>query len=777
MTKPQGMLRSLKWDEIIEHLKSNVRAFSKKSELMQFVFGEFSNNYRSKDALISISALVIDVDNELKIREVVDGADETRPVKADPYLSMDDAVACIDMCGLSSIVYQTASYTDEWNKFRIVIPFSRPVVKSEYVECAEMILDATGLGVFSDAIDRCYSNPAQPYFYPSRRIGDKAGPKIIVTKGKPFSIPDITESQEVTKAIVRANNDIVSSDDWWKEYDGDLSTLDVMRLLDLRGLKYGNQQPSGAFQIDCPWVERHKMKAYFIPPTKGRGGAKWPIIKCSTDKCCNHSLQDFLALYGKKTVDDHCARPWSFDKGTVKNVTDIVELRNPKNVSEEKGPQKMHTADIATTITRRHTIIRTNDNNIFEYSEPTWKRITVETIRKYAQDYDSYYYSTKGRRAEAADFALNTVHSLDKVNWNSIKTTEIAFMDGVYDIETKELRPHRANDFIDNVLPHNAPQIESHSKIWEKCLNQWMDGEYLEEKKASLQEFFGYILMSEARFKKSLIMYGPTDSGKSLILQMMIFMVGAHNTCTLDINQMDNPRDLTAIYGKKLNAVSEIGANTKISDSGFKRLVSCEDSVQIRFNYHDPMMYKPTCKHVLCGNVLPIVEDYSGATMNRMLIISLPNRIAKQKQDPYIYTKLTAEIDGIIAWAVDGARRLIKNKGVFTECYESEAIVQTYAESQNVAFDFIDDCYDVTKNPVDMVPFEDMFGRYVRYMRKPMERASLVRCLFEMGIKSTRKMINGSRSRWVVGVRPTKRKDNDVDEKISFSSSNAFAEI
>lgn len=775
-TKPQGRQYDSEIDGLQRFMQKNIRAFSKKSELSQISLFQYANNYRSGKTALSASGIILDVDNEEKLKPGMVKDDNAPPIRADPYLSMEDAIDAIEMINCEALIYTTPSHTEDFNKFRIVIPTNREIKPDEIEECVDLFLSSSGLSLYSIAIDKCYKIPSQAYYLPARRLGLKEDPLIKVLTGTPFVLPKITETKVVADIIIKANADLVIEDDWWKEFEGDLSTLDILSLMDIKGLRYGKQQPSGAIPCDCPFNYRHKMKAFIILPGQGKGTGKWPIIRCSTERCSSHGLKDFLLSCGVHTVDSYCAKRWQIDKRTARVPADVSKLNNPAELqSDVKGNDyKMHTADLAAVINNKHAIIRSESGTIFEYDGSVWKKISKDTLHSYAQSYDSYYHSTQARRSESANFLLNMVHKCH-INWNQLNHGDVAFRNGVYNIITGDLRPHSPEMFLDTIIPHDFIKTNSSCPTWMNAIRDWFAGDYMDEKIASLQEYFGYVLMQEAKYKKALIMYGRPDSGKSLALQILKYIVGSENTCHIALDKMSDPRDLAHIFGKKLNALFEVGSDTKINEGGFKQLVSCEDSIQIRFLWAEAMSYTPTCKHVICGNTLPEFNDKSGAILNRILIIKFNNQISRRKQDPSLFIKFVSEINGIISWALEGARRLIKNNGIFTECLESESTKEDYGNNQNIMYDFIEDNYELTFNDNDFIMFEQMYSEFLKFMKRPVDRNTLARCLFDLNIRTEKKRMNGHRCRWVLGVKKIKRSsDDDKNEKVDSYSSDKF---
>jgi len=105
---------------------------------------------------------------------------------------------------------------------------------------------------------------------------------------------------------INADGFTVDREDWWKEYDGNLRTLDIVALCKDR-LK--GTASDGMTDIVCPWVEEH---------TTGDGGtAIWPAqddnfpgFNCLHSHCQHRKIEDLLAVYGKAAVDACCTEMW-----------------------------------------------------------------------------------------------------------------------------------------------------------------------------------------------------------------------------------------------------------------------------------------------------------------------------------------------------------------------------------------------------------------------------------------------------------------------------------
>src|SRR5690606_39013929 len=73
-----------------------------------------------------------------------------------------------------------------------------------------------------------------------------------------------------------------------------------------------------------------------------------------------------------------------------------------------------------------------------------------------------------------------------------------------------------------------------------------------------LQELFGYVLSEIRDVKVIPFLLGPKDSGKSIILKLLVNLVGEDFSTSLSMEEMNKPEFLCHLFGKKLNACGEV---------------------------------------------------------------------------------------------------------------------------------------------------------------------------------------------------------------------------
>jgi P4 family phage/plasmid primase-like protien len=323
----------------------------------------------------------------------------------------------------------------------------------------------------------------------------------------------------------------------------------------------------------------------------------------------------------------------------------------------------------------------------FHFTGAIWRRVSVPFIKGLYYEADPKYFTSK--RATTVIETLQVLCNKEDITWNNLKDSEIAVKNGVLDVKTLELRDYMPEDYCDHNIPHNFNSGAS-CPVWIKCLADWFANDSV--KWSALHQFFGYVVLPHAKYKKALFLYGDTDTGKSVILQVLRSLVGIDQTTTLPISKMADARQRAVLIGKRINIISELPNEAMIAEDGFKQLVSTEDPVDVDPKYKEPFQYIPRCKHIVATNCLPTVNDRTSATFNRMLIVPMDRRIDKSKQDKFLLAKLESEIEGILAWSIQGAYELMKNNGEFPFIAESEEYIAEIRHTHNAGDSFVKEC-------------------------------------------------------------------------------------
>ncbi|ACA38109.1 hypothetical protein J2D69_19290 [Lysinibacillus sphaericus] len=288
----------------------------------------------------------------------------------------------------------------------------------------------------------------------------------------------------------------------------------------------------------------------------------------------------------------------------------------------------------------------------------------------------------------------------------------ISFSNYVYDIKNEITLDHSSRYFITNKLNANftIPLTSDSGIHFEKFLNTITQNDSVLYDR--LQELFGYVLSEIRDIKYIPILIGQKDTGKSVILKLLEYIIGEDNFSNISIDQFNNSVYLAELYGKRLNSCAEI------SELNLKRLdilkkLSGNDYVTARPMYSDPIKFINQSVLLFAGNNLPNIEnlDSSSAFKERLLLFPFNNPIPKEHQDNELIDKLIAEIDYIAHWSIKGIHRLLNNNFQFTTSFEIEDTFKPYLSNSLEEF-LLSECAYQTKYQIHT---DDLYQAYIVY--------------------------------------------------------------
>lgn len=404
-------------------------------------------------------------------------------------------------------------------------------------------------------------------------------------------------------------------------------------------------------------------------------------------------------------------------------------------------------------------LVQGPSGGVYGYNGRYWEPVTPDTLRALAFQADLRFNggaTSQKRRSEIVDYLKASNHDRD-LEFARVADHEIPAHNGVIDVRTGMMRPHRAEDMLDSVLPVDYDASEP-CPDWNQVLIDWFGDTNDEDggRARALQDFCGYVALPHARFKKALFLQGPKDCGKSLVIHVLRAFVGRQFWCTLGVEDMDDTVARAVIKHKKLNVITELSAEAMIKDGGFKTMVSTEEPIMINAKYESPISYIPLAKHVIAANTLPRINDRTSATVERLLIVPFTTQIAADKMDRSLEKTLISPraLTGFLNWCVEGAARLIERGGLFLPVPRAEELIAAMRAEANSFVAFRDEllCPDDTAE-MKLAELTDEFNAWKKGSKK-IDVREMGRLVRGAGIDvTTIQNDNGGRAKGIKGWR------------------------
>lgn len=267
----------------------------------------------------------------------------------------------------------------------------------------------------------------------------------------------------------------------------------------------------------------------------------------------------------------------------------------------------------------------------------------------------------------------------------------INLRNGLFNLETCELEPHRADLYFINQLDFDYDDDAPHSSVFHRYLNSSLvtpDGKTDWSLKNLVLEALAYSLTARTDMKASFWLVGQKDSGKSTFITLIKALMGDLHA-TIDLTQLATNRFLLAgIVGKRVISFTEASSSTMLPDALYKTLVGGSDEIYADVKNRDGITFRPECKVWWAMNEMPRIGDRSGATTRRIVIIPFNRTIPEAERIPNLEQLLIHDRPAIFSVLVDYLKRL-QNTGEFTTCEQSRQMLAEYVMENDTEATFV----------------------------------------------------------------------------------------
>lgn len=226
---------------------------------------------------------------------------------------------------------------------------------------------------------------------------------------------------------------------------------------------------------------------------------------------------------------------------------------------------------------------------------------------------------------------------------------------------------------------------------WLSFLSQlWPDDP---ESIEALQIWFGYCLTPDTSQQKIMLLVGPKRGGKGTIGRILSQVVGEGNVAAPTYASFAGDFALECLLGKSLAIIGDVRIGGRSDRSPFvERLltISGEDRITVNRKYKAPFDTKLPIRFMLLTNESPRLDDASATIVSRFIVLRLKKSFYNQ-EDTGLEDRLTAELPGILNWAIDGWKKL-RQRGRFAQPASGTELVDEMNALASPLTAFVDEC-------------------------------------------------------------------------------------
>lgn len=619
------------------------------------------NGTRSKNNLISQQVMMLDFDN------TVNG----KVASGDNYVTIDDVLSNEWMRQHAAFVYKTFSYTDSWQKFRVVIFLDKLIRDSEEVthtyewlmnkypqadkapkDCSRIFYGGT------EIVEINFNNTWTPV--------QKEKQKKIKNEKRVSKLSKRQSAQMMRGYIQREQENLA-------EYGNALSAISVI----------GKAVLTGEIEEDHA-REYVKMLAL--------GNTKWEIEN-------EVKLNEFL---GKRLEDIYT--DYSFAEKFSASGASKGEKFDPINFAEE--------------------IVK--DLEIYYYKDKVYFKdgsVWSSDENKLLRAFNDIQELKKNQDNEV-------MHQLQKKA--PLLETEVSViqLQNNYHIVGGEIRKGTSEDFTPFLL-----DVAYDPNAYNPDVDKFIDFLVMDrdELRIIVEELLGHILLLKGFPHKVFFLVGEKGAnGKSTFIEMLNNFVGDLGS-NVNLESFNDDTSLMALEDKLVNVGDDIDASYLDRSMNFKTLAS-GNTIMYRPIYSTARKLKNTATLIFTANDMPIFRDKSGGIERRLTIIPCENVVkeADFEMDSKLSTDEAKSY--LLNLALKGVERIRNNGGQLSENIIMKNALDKYLEESDSILAFIRNV-GVKENVDRKIIYEEYREYCEEIGVKPQKLAALTRKLNSMGWK------------------------------------------
>ena len=380
--------------------------------------------------------------------------------------------------------------------------------------------------------------------------------------------------------------------------------------------------------------------------------------------------------------------------------TDLYFDEKGKFIPERLGQEIMQIADF---VTMRDTgeVYCYDKSGIYQPTGEVFIREAVteilgEKANRHYGDEVVYYIRTKtGRDREELIVPLNII-PLDN---------------GVFNIETGEMENYSPSLFFTSKHPvHYDPDAKCPSI--DKFLSEIVA---TDEEVILLKEAVAYCFYRSYLIQKSFMLIGEGGNGKSVYLALTKSMLGAHNTTSVNLQDLETNRFASSyLYERHANKYPDISANALYGTGKFKMLTG-GDQIAAERKFGHSFNFVNYAKLLFSCNIMPITHDDTGAFYRRWVIVKFPFSF-EDRGDPNLLGRLTtaSELSGFFNELVPILKDLLE-RGAFSYHKTAEEIKEEYTRLSDTVGSFALDRIEISTE--EYISKDDLYNSYCDFCR------------------------------------------------------------
>ena len=341
-------------------------------------------------------------------------------------------------------------------------------------------------------------------------------------------------------------------------------------------------------------------------------------------------------------------------------------------------------------------IMQLTENTIKQMASDAQSQLDNEYRRKLT----SHSLKSESQRAILAMESLARTKKGIPIQQSELDTNTmlLGVANGVLDLNTGLLRDDDAKDELITKQATVEFFPEATCPQWEAFIEQITGGDT--EYAKYIQSAVGYSLTGKTTEQVLFFLYGIGANGKSTFVNTIQKLLGDYGQQSSSATFMASKRgainnDVARLRGSRFVATTETEEGSRFDESNLK-LLTGGDKVTARFLHKEHFEFSPEFKLWISGNHKPYIKGNDEGIWRRIKLLPFAHCIAPEDQDKELPRKLSAELSGILNWALEGCIDWQRNG--LGSCSIVDSSTSAYRIDMDIIQSWIDECSNASPN-------------------------------------------------------------------------------
>lgn len=277
-----------------------------------------------------------------------------------------------------------------------------------------------------------------------------------------------------------------------------------------------------------------------------------------------------------------------------------------------------------------------------------------------------------------------------------------------------------------------------------------------------LQEWFGYNLIPDNSHEKFMMFLGPTRAGKGTILDVLAYILGEDQVLATSFRDYTRRFAIFPFLGKLAAVIGDVSVGTNYDATEALNLlkrITGNDVIMIERKGRDitQTCVKLYTRFTMAANVMPRLPDFARTIESRMMVIQFLTSYAG-REDTTLKAKLKIEAPGILLWALEGLKRLQRNRD-FTLPIAHGQVLQQVRNDITPITEFIYECCTLGRGRDYYIITTHLYECWKQWAIKNGEHPRTIRWLNSSILslfsecQRSRRLINSRRKQIILGLK------------------------